>query len=42
MSLPISNLTLSVPLWLLLIELLKLLDAAKGNPVKDHLSRPYQ
>jgi hypothetical protein len=37
MCLPLSNLMLSVFLYLLLIELLQLLHAAKGNPVNDGL-----
>jgi hypothetical protein len=37
MLLPLSNLMLSVTLWLLLIELLQFLHAAKGNLVKDRL-----
>jgi hypothetical protein len=28
--------------WSLLIELLNLLDAAKGNPIKDSLIHPHQ
>jgi hypothetical protein len=37
MSLLLSNLMLSVFLWLLLIELLQFLDPAKGDPVNDRV-----
>jgi hypothetical protein len=35
MRLLLSNLILSASLWLLLIQLLQLLDPAKGDPVND-------
>jgi hypothetical protein len=41
MRLLLSNLMLSVTLWLPLIELLQLLHAAKGNPVNDRLIHPH-
>ena len=37
MNLPLTNLMLSVFLWLLLVELLQFLDAAKGDPVNDRV-----
>jgi hypothetical protein len=37
MNLPLTNLMLSVFLWLLLVEFLKLLHPTKSNPVNDSL-----
>ncbi len=37
MILPLTNLMLSVFLWLLLVEFLKLLHPTKSNPVNDSL-----